>query len=389
VLTLAIFIAGGGLGAMADGSLEAAGGAKRFAHWLSRTRLTAGELWRMALGFAVAVSGSLAFLYLKLPLPWFLGSLTFCLVAAVLNAPIAPPKVLSTPMRAVLGVAVGTAFTPALMANAGGMLGSLAAIVPFMILIMLIGTVFFERYARFDRPTAFFCAVPGGLTDMVTMAADAGANTRAVTLIQATRIVMIVFLLPFWLQWVGGASVATALPPGTRFADLLFVDALVLLALAWVGWRLAVRLGLAGAPLIGPMILSGVAHATGLTAARVPVELLIFAQMSFGIMLGTQFRGLTFREFSTTMIWGIAFSLVLTIVTAVVALVVSRVTGFDSTSVLLAYAPGGQTELNLLAYVLGLDAAFTALHHLVRLAVVIFSAQIVFAANKSWRNGSG
>ncbi|HZA00754.1 MAG TPA: AbrB family transcriptional regulator, partial [Hyphomicrobiaceae bacterium] len=236
---------------MADGSVEAAERRK-----LSGAVVTASDVWRVVLGFAVGVSGSLVFLYLSLPLPWFLGSLTFSLVASVLNAPIARPTALSTSMRAVLGVAVGTAFTPALLANVGGMVGSLSILVPFMFLIIIGGTVFFERCPRFDRPTAFFCAVPGGLTDMVTMAADAGANARAVTLIQATRIVMILFLLPIWLQWGGGVTIATALPRGVRFADLNLVDALVLLALGWVGWRLAARLGLAGAPLVGPMLLS-------------------------------------------------------------------------------------------------------------------------------------
>jgi hypothetical protein len=36
------------------------------------------------------------------------------------------------------------------------------------------------------------------------MAADSGANTRTVTLVQASRIVLIVFALPLWLQWHGG-----------------------------------------------------------------------------------------------------------------------------------------------------------------------------------------
>ena len=201
VLAPTVGMAGEGAGRMTDGSAETVGRPK-----LSRTGVAASDLWRIVLGFVVGISGSLAFLYLKLPLPWFLGSVTFSLVASVLNAPIARPTALSTSMRAVLGVAIGTAFTPALFANAGRMAGSLGMLVPFMTLIVLAGTVFFERYARFDRPSAFFCAVPGGLTDMVTMAADAGANTRAVTLIQATRIVMIVFLLPVWLQWAGGVA---------------------------------------------------------------------------------------------------------------------------------------------------------------------------------------
>ncbi len=51
----------------------------------------------------------------------------------------------------------------------------------------------------------------------------------------------------------------------------------------------------------------------------------------------------------------------------------------------MAFAPGGQTELNLLAFILGVDVAYVALHHLARLAIVILGAQLVFATQKSWR----
>jgi membrane protein AbrB duplication len=350
--------------------------------------LSRGQLLRISLGYLVGSIGALVFLALKLPLPWFLGSLSFCLVAAVCHAPIERPRVMSIPVRAVLGVAIGAAFSPALLAMLGSMAGSLLLVVPYMLLIIVLGLLFFERVAKFDRPTAFFCAVPGGLTDMVSMSADAGANVRAVTLIQATRITMIVAILPFWLQLSGQQGIGGAMPPGVHLTDFSFLDALVLVGLGWLGWLVARKLGIAGAPLVGPMILSGLAHASGLTSAKVPVEVMIFSQVTLGIMLGAQFRGLTWREFSATMTWGIVFAFVLVAVTGVVALGVSGLTGFDSTSVLLAFAPGGQAELNLLAYILGLDVAYTALHHLVRLAVVIFGAQLVFLANKNWR-GSG
>jgi len=343
---------------------------------------------RLVVGYAVGILGAFVALHLNIPLPWFLGALLFCLIAAVLNAPVQQPRLLSVPVRAVLGVAIGASFTPALLGQFGGMIGSLILLVPFMVMIIGTGTVFFSRYAGFDRPTAFFCAVPGGLTDMVTMGTDAGANPRIVTLIQATRVLMIVALVPFWFQWTDGRSIGGLLPPGVHLSDFGFVDAAVLAVLGASGWLLARRIGLAGAPLVGPMILSGLAHASGLTSAKVPVELLIFAQITLGIMLGAQFRGVTWKEFSATLIWGIAFGIVLLALTAIVSLGVSHLTGFNSASVLLAYAPGGQGELNLLGFLLGLDVAFIALHHIVRLAIVIFGAQIVFASNKTWRSGS-
>jgi uncharacterized membrane protein AbrB (regulator of aidB expression) len=77
-------------------------------------------------------------------------------------------------------------------------------------------------------------------------------------------------------------------------------------------------------------------------------------------------------------------AVVLLMVTAVVVVIVASLTGFDQVSVLMAFAPGGQTELNLLAFVLGADVAYVALHHLARLAIVILGAQLVFATQRDW-----
>jgi uncharacterized protein len=195
---------------------------------LARFGLTPRLTAKILLGYAVGLLGSLGFLYAGLPLPWFLGSLLICIVASVVGMPFEKPKMLSVPTRAVLGVTIGAAFTPELIGQFKGMLWSLGLLIPFMIAIMGVGMLFFERVAKFDRPTAFFCAVPGGLTDMVTMAGDAGANTRSVTLVQATRIVLIIAILPFWLQWGGGKQISGMAPPGLRLSQFLLVDGMML-----------------------------------------------------------------------------------------------------------------------------------------------------------------
>lgn len=342
-------------------------------------------LYRYMLAWLIGAAGAVTFVSLGLPLPWFLGSLTFCLIASVIDAPIARPVPLGIPMRAVLGVAVGSAFTPALFGRMGGMASSLVLLIPFMLFVIGLGMVFYERIGGFDRPTAFFSAVPGGLTDMTAMAEDAGANQRAVILVQASRILVIVFSLPLWLQWHDGLAIGRAVASRAHINEVPILDLLAMLAMGAGGWWTARRIGLAGAPIVGPMLVSGILHAAGLTSAKMPIEILVVAQISVGTLLGCQFRGLTLKEFTGTMIWGAAYALLLLVITGFVADGVSRLTGFDPVSVLLGFAPGGQTELNLLAFVLGLDVAYVALHHLMRLAIVILGAQYIFRSQTDWR----
>lgn len=346
------------------------------------------RLPRYLLAFVIGTIGAVIFVYLHLPLPWYLGALTACLIASVAHLPVERPRPLAGPLRATLGVAVGSAFTPHVLGNVGAMAGSLIILVPFMVLITTTSMTFYRRLAGFDRPTAFFSAVPGGLADMTAMAEQAGANQRTVILVQASRIVLIVFSVPLFLQFHDGlvAPSAFAASP-VRLSETTLIDAATLIAMAGLGWGIAHYLGLAGAPIVGPMVVSGIAHALGLTTVRLPLELLIVAQIGVGVLLGCQFRGLTFKEFTHTMVWGLLNAVVLLAVTAVVVILVSRITGFDQVSVLMAFAPGGQTELNLLAFVLGVDVAYVALHHLARLAIVILGAQLVFKTQKSWRQG--
>ncbi len=342
---------------------------------------------RYTLALIIGAAGAWTFVTNGWPLPYFLGSLTFCLIASIAAAPVERPKPLAIPMRCVLGVAIGSAFSPALITRFGSMVWSLMLLIPFMIFIIGLGMLFYERFAKLDRPTAFFAAVPGGLTDMTAMAEDAGANPRSVILVQASRILVIVFALPLWLKWHDGLAVGVSAASRIHVWEINPIDAAVMFAMGAGGWLAARWLGLAGAPIVGPMLVSGIAHAFGFTFAKMPLEVLVVAQISVGVLLGCQFRGLTLREFTSTMIWGIAYAIVLLVITGAVAHWVAAWTGFDPISVLLAFAPGGQTELNLLAYVLGLDVAYVAMHHLMRLGIVILGAQIVFKSQKGWRKG--
>lgn len=332
----------------------------------------------MALPFVIGACGVWLFLRLGLPLPWFLGSMAAVMVAAFARLPIERAGFIALPLRTLIGFTVGTSFTPALLDRIGGMTASLIVMVPLTYAIVHFGLWFFQRYAGFDKPTAFFAAVPGGLNDMVLMAGDAGAKERSVTLAHVTRIFVVICTLPFFIQYGLGYEIARGSVSRLRLADLAPFDAVTIVAISAGGYLMARRLKIAGAPVIGPIFLSALAHITGLTQAKMPVEIMNIAQLGLGVLLGCRFQGITMKELTTTVAASAVFSLIILLFSAVVAGLVHEVLGIPMLSVLLAYAPGGQTELLLIALVLGLDAPYVAVHHLMRLFTVIIGAQIVF-----------
>ena len=57
--------------------------------------------------------------------------------------------------------------------------------------------------------------------------------------------------------------------------------------------------------------------------------------------------------------------------------VVSSMTNVPIISIMLAFSPGGQSEMNLMAIIVGANLPFVALHHIVRLFLVMGVAPLL------------
>lgn len=88
----------------------------------------------MLLALLVAFCGSLIFIYLHLPLPWLLGSIfATSILIRFQKIPIQSPKLFSAPARILIGLAIGSAFTPAILNYIPQYTISLLLVVPFTI----------------------------------------------------------------------------------------------------------------------------------------------------------------------------------------------------------------------------------------------------------------
>lgn len=329
---------------------------------------------RRAATVVIASAGAALFWALGLPLPFLFGPMCACLIAALLGAPLKGLGTVSVAARTILGVAVGASITPEVIQQLPQMAASVALIPLYIILIGLIGVPFFHKVCGFDRVTAWYASMPGGLQDMIIFGQEAGADARALSLIHATRVLIIITLAPAILTFGFGAALSN--PIGAPAASLPLHELALMVAAALIGWKGGERIGLFGASIIGPMIVTAILSLSDLIHFRPPAEAVLVAQYFIGIGIGVGYVGVTLYELRRDVLAGVAFVLILAILAAGFTEVAVLLGLASPVNAFLAFAPGGQAEMTVLAIVVGADLGYVIVHHLTRVLLVITGAPL-------------
>lgn len=316
--------------------------------------------------------GAMLFSWIGTPLPWLLGSIVaIAIVSRFPKISLRSPKMFSAPARAVLGITVGSAFNPDILHYLGDFISSIVLILPFVILVTVCGMLYYWKWLGFDKMSAYFSSMPGGLLEMVTLAEAMGANVYKVTLTQSARLLFIVFTLPFIIQALSHVSLDGRAGITQPFLNSDPHDMLILVFCALLGWWGALKLKIPGGTMMGPMVLGAIVYSAGFVHSRPPDEIIKLIQLILGSTVGFVFVGITFKEIFKVLSQTLGYFIVLIIVSALFIGLISWMTDFPLVSILLAFSPGGQSEMNLIAIIVGANLPYVALHHIVRLLLVM------------------
>lgn len=327
-----------------------------------------------ATALAIGTLGGLFFWLMGWPLAWLLGPMLATTIAALARVAMAVPNALRTPMLAVLGVLLGSSFTPGLVGEILGWVPTLLCLPFYVVLITLAGAIYLRRVARFDKRTALFGGMPGGFGEMVLLGDRAGADVPRLALVHAVRVLFIVLAVPFVMRALG-----LDLPSNPRAAPPAgWLDIVALLASAVLGLGLGRLLRLPAPALLGGMLVSGGAHAAGLVEGVPPAIVIGLAQLVIGCSIGCRFAGFRLHDILATMAAGLGLTLVVIATSALVAFAIHLMTGVEPLLLILALMPGGIAEMAIIALTLEVDPAFVAAHHLVRISIIVGTAPFVF-----------
>lgn len=326
--------------------------------------------------------GGLAARSLHLPLGLLLGSICAVGLAAMQNLRVGGigiefPQPLRNLFVPVIGVSIGAAFTPDVLAQMPGWWVSLLALLVYIPVAHAAGYVIYRR-GGLPKAEAFFGAVPGGLIESVLLGEEAGADARTLILLQFLRLILTIIAVPVIFLFLTGHSVGSAVGAqmGSATTVLTLLEIGVLLLAGGVGYLVGRALHFPAAIMTGPVLASAVVHLMGWSVAVPPGWAVGVTQVVLGSALGARFVGME-RRALTQALWLAMQSVGVALILAFVfAFAVAGLVGQPITAGFLAFAPGGLAEMSLIALSLNVGVVYVAVHHVVRIVVSVTVARV-------------
>jgi uncharacterized protein len=321
---------------------------------------------------AIALCGGVSFAWFGLPAGLVSGSVLAVAAAALCGRPVKVPLALARICYVSVGILLGAVVTPQTLRGVATWPTSIALLMVGSIAMMLATSQYLRIVHRWDPLSALFGASPGSLAQVISLSTELGGDLRAIAIVQTVRILLLVIGLPNGLALFGLVVPAVAAARGP--AGMAVLGQMMLLVAVASAFAYAFqRLRFPGGLLFGAMAGSGILHGTGYVQAVLPWWIGSSCVIVLGGVVGSRFANTTFRMLVAFL--GAAFGsfAVSMVVATFFVLIDVHFFSFPIANVVIAFAPGAQDTMMVLALALHLDPVYVGAHHLARFLVVTFS----------------
>ena len=333
----------------------------------------------------IALAGGLTFAFLGLPAGLVSGSVLAVATAALIGRPVRVPLTLARICYIIVGTLLGAVVTPATLRGVTTWPASIALLMLCTVAMIVATMIYLRVVHRWDRLSALMGASPGAMAQVIALSSELGGDLRAIAIVQTVRVLLIVVGLPNGLALFG--LVVPAMPVARGPAGMAVLGEMILLITVSTAFAVVfLRLRFPGGLLFGAMAGSGILHGTGLIHAVLPWWIGGSSVITLGALVGSRFANTTLRMLVGYLGAALGSFAVSMAVATVFILIVAHLFAFPIANIVIAFSPGAQDTMMVLALALHLDPVYVGAHHLARFIVVTFS--IAVAARRVARQAS-
>jgi uncharacterized protein len=345
-------------------------------------------LARVAATLLLAFAAARLCVWLHTPIPWMIGPLLATALASMAGLPTESAGPLRNAGQWVIGAALGLYFTPRVTALVAGLWWAIALGIIWALALGVGFGLWLQRLhaprmpqlaAPAMRATTYFASAIGGASEMTLLAERAGGRTDLVAAAHSMRLVIVVLVIPFGMQWAQSTWQLQAIdlaPSGPRVAQwpgLLWL-ALATGAGAWVmTW-----LGRANPWFMGALVVSMGFTMADMTLSAIPTGLSNAAQLVIGVSLGVRFTAEFLHTAPRWLLSVAGGTLGMIVLCAGFGWLLAWGTGLHPATLMLATSPGGITEMAITAKVLQLGVPVVTAFQVCRLVAVLLLVEPVY-----------
>jgi membrane AbrB-like protein len=244
----------------------------------------------------------------------------------------------------------------------------------------------FLAWLGIQEDTAFFSAMPGGITELTFIAMSFDADPFQVALFHATRMISLLVVFPFIIRRQkreGQPAVGRPedpRPDSKRSAKRL--DWAIVFLLAFVAGYALDRLKVPVGAFIGPLVTTGIYAVRQRVSLRMNQKVRDVIETCVGGAVGTRVTVESLRLVPSLLlpVALLDFSIILSSV--MLAKVLYKTSGMDRVTCCLAAVPGGFSPFVVLARQMNANVSYVATFHLCRyLSMILFALLLGFWGN--------
>ena len=336
-------------------------------HVTSIGRWPALAQWGVLVSLSAAIGATLWLA--GIPAALLLGPMLAAIAASLLGVSIKVGRWPYYGSQSLVGCLIASTFSPTVVMTVSGHWAVFLSAALSTYAVSLGLGMLMARLRVLPGSTAIWGSSPGAASAMMLMAEAFGADARIVAFMQYLRVVFVALaasiVAKIWIGEGGGGD------PVVWFPHLSLVSSVETVALAAFGALVRRLTKLPAGPLLVPMVVGGLLHATGTIDFDLPPWLLASAYAFVGWKIGLGFTRDVLQRAMRAFVPIVVNVVVLILLCGGFAWMLVHFLGIDPLTAYLATSPGGMDSVAIIAASAKTDLPFVMALHAMRFVIVL------------------
>ena len=308
---------------------------------------------------------------LRIPTPTILGPIAAVCAGNLLGLPVMLPHWAQPMISLAMGTMIGLRFNLKLK----GLLKEVCLVVGWIVVLSLLAAGALQS-AGLDRFTAIFSSVPGGLSEVALMAISLDADILVVTLLQSSRLLSTMFLIPIIAAKLPHPNEAPLYKKSEGHRHMGIHAWLIVAALVLSSALLLDYIGVPAAMIMGPMLAVGVFTQLKGYSAKIPSQVQKAVQIAIGGVVGLGITSESLRTVGSVLLPLLYLNLIIVGGSLLLAFTLHKISKWDMVTCLTCASPAGLSPTVMIAMEYGADTGKVALFQMLRLFTALLFVSV-------------